>query len=406
MATVITNGNQTVKLYQSVNRGKAMYQLAYYAAGRRVQKNFADKAEAKRVAKQILGGLTNDAEAVEAMATPELESLIAARRVLAPSYALHVAVEEHAQAVSKLGKASLREAVEFFLRHNRADVPRLTLAEIAEQFAKSREQSGLSAHYVSQCRKIVGDLAKAFPGKMLPDLKTTELDAWLGGLPFAAKTKNGMRIILVACGNWAEGRSYLVRGGSPFPAMVRYKETKSSVSIFTPENIAILLNNADVTLRPFLALGAFAGLRMAELQRLDWKEIDLDRGFITVDASKAKTRQRRLVPISDNLKLWLTPCKQASGSVCLHQRPQIAAARLCEGFEWQENGLRHSFISYRLAILHDTARVALEAGNSPEVIFGHYRELVTPDAAAAWFALRPDCSGRAEGIGTNDKEVK
>jgi hypothetical protein len=95
MATEISNGSQTVKLYQSVNRGKAMYQLAYYMGGRRVQKNFADKAEAKRVAKQILGGLTNDAEAVEALATPELESLVAARRVLAPNYALHVAVEEH-----------------------------------------------------------------------------------------------------------------------------------------------------------------------------------------------------------------------------------------------------------------------------------------------------------------------
>jgi uncharacterized protein (DUF2235 family) len=54
MATEISNGSQTVKLYQSVNRGKAMYQLAYYMGGRRVQKNFADKAEAKRVAKQIL----------------------------------------------------------------------------------------------------------------------------------------------------------------------------------------------------------------------------------------------------------------------------------------------------------------------------------------------------------------
>jgi integrase len=389
MATVITNGKQTVKLYQSVNRGKAMYQLAFYAAGRRVQKNFADKSEAKRVANQILSGLTNDAKAVEAMSTPELESLVAARRVLAPAYALHVAVEEHAQAVAKLGKATLREAVEFFLRHNRADVPRLTLAEIAEQFAKSREQSGLSAHYISQCRKIIGDLAKVFAGQMLPDLKTSELDAWLGGLPFAAKTKNGMRIVLVACGNWAEGRGYLVKGGSSFPAMVRYKETKSAVSIFTPENIASLLTKADVTLRPFLALGAFGGLRMAELQRLDWNEIDLDRGFITVDASKAKTRQRRLVPISDNLRLWLTPCKQASGPVCLHQRPQIAAARLCDSVAWQENGLRHSFISYRLAILHDTARVALEAGNSPEVIFGHYRELVTPEAAKAWFDIRP-----------------
>ena len=139
MATEISNGSRTVKLYQSVNRGKAMYQLAYYMGGRRVQKNFADKAEAKRVAKQILGGLTNDAEAVAVLATPELESLVAARRVLAPNYALHVAVEEHAQAVGKLGEISRREAVEFFLRHNRADVPRLTLAEIAEQFAKSRE---------------------------------------------------------------------------------------------------------------------------------------------------------------------------------------------------------------------------------------------------------------------------
>src|SRR5471032_2184561 len=74
MATEISNGKQTVKLYHSVNRGKAMYQLAYYAGGRRVQKNFADKSEAKRVAKQILGELSNDAEAVEAMATPELES--------------------------------------------------------------------------------------------------------------------------------------------------------------------------------------------------------------------------------------------------------------------------------------------------------------------------------------------
>jgi hypothetical protein len=389
MATEISNGTQTVKLYHSVNRGKAMYQLAFYTAGRRIQKNFRDKSEAKRVANQILRGLTLDTQAVDALVTPDLESLIAARKALAPSYALHVAVEEHAQAVVKLGKISLREAVEFFLRHNRADVPRLTLSEIAEQFAASRQQSGLSAHYVSQCRKTVGDVAKAFPGKALPDMNTSELDAWLGGLTFGAKTKNGMSIILVACGNWAEGRGYLVKGGSPFPAMVRYKETKASVSILTPENIASLLTKADKTLRPFLALGAIAGLRTAELQRLDWSEIDLDRGFITVDANKAKTRQRRLVPILENLKLWLTPCKQTSGPVCLHQRPQMAAARLCQGFAWQDNGLRHSFISYRLATLHDTARVALEAGNSPEVIFGHYRELVTPEQAKAWFYVTP-----------------
>jgi len=171
--------------------------------------------------------------------------------------------------------------------------------------------------------------------------------------------------------------------------MILYRETKTPVSIFTPEQIAGLLKKADVTLRPYLALGAFAGLRTAELQRLDWSEIDLNRGYITVAASKAKTRQRRLIPISDNLKLWLTPSRKVSGPVCLHANCQHAARVKCEGFTWAKNKLRHSYISYRLAILHDTARVALEAGNSPEVIFGHYRELVTPEAAKAWFEIKP-----------------
>ena len=390
MATEISNGKQTVKLYHSVNRGKAMYQLAYYAGGRRVQKNFADKAEAKRVARAVLGGLAEDAVAVDALATPELESLVAARKVLAPDYALHVAVEEHAQALAKLGKSTLREAVEFFLRHHRADMPRLPLIEISEQFGASREQSGLSPHYVFLCRKFTRKLADAFPGLCLSDLTTAALDKWLGDLKLGATTKNDMRRVLGTCGNWAERHGHLLKGSSPFPGMVRYKEDKAPVSIYTPENIASLLKKADATLWPYLALGAFAGLRTAELQRLDWSEIDLDRGFITVAASKAKTRRRRLVPISENLKLWLTPIRQASGPICVHVCAQHAAKTKCEGFAWAKNGLRHSFISYRLAILHDTARVALEAGNSPQVIFSHYRELVTPEQAQAWFDVKPE----------------
>jgi hypothetical protein len=52
--------------------------------------------------------------------------------------------------------------------------------------------------------------------------------------------------------------------------------------------------------------------------------------------------------------------------------------------------LRHSFISYRLAEIQDAAQVALEAGNSPNMVFKHYREIVKPDVAKAWFAIRPD----------------
>ena len=58
-------------------------------------------------------------------------------------------------------------------------------------------------------------------------------------------------------------------------------------------------------------------------------------------------------------------------------------------FAWKHNALRHSFISYRVAATQDVAKVSLEAGNSPQMIFRHYRELVRPADAVKWFAIGP-----------------
>ena len=46
------------------------------------------------------------------------------------------------------------------------------------------------------------------------------------------------------------------------------------------------------------------GLRAAELSRLDWKAVNLERGMIELRAGQAKTASRRIVPISDNLAAW------------------------------------------------------------------------------------------------------
>ena len=43
----------------------------------------------------------------------------------------------------------------------------------------------------------------------------------------------------------------------------------------------------------------------------------------------------------------------------------------------------------RLATVPNTAQVALEAGNSPQMIFGHYRELVRAMDAEKWFEITP-----------------
>lgn len=49
--------------------------------------------------------------------------------------------------------------------------------------------------------------------------------------------------------------------------------------------------------------------------------------------------------------------------------------------------LRHSFISYRISKVKSADQVALEAGNSPSIIFKHYRELVTEEQADEWFEI-------------------
>ena len=59
------------------------------------------------------------------------------------------------------------------------------------------------------------------------------------------------------------------------------------------------------------------------------------------------------------------------------------------GIEWPPNVLRHSFISYRIAIVQSADQVALEAGNSATIIFKHYRELTTPEVAEKWFSILP-----------------
>ena len=57
--------------------------------------------------------------------------------------------------------------------------------------------------------------------------------------------------------------------------------------------------------------------------------------------------------------------------------------------QWKNNALRHSFISYRVAQIQNVNQVALEAGNSPAIIFRHYRELVTSEQAREWFSIVP-----------------
>jgi len=154
-------------------------------------------------------------------------------------------------------------------------------------------------------------------------------------------------------------------------------------------------------LLPYVAIGAFAGLRRAELERLDWSEIDFESGLIEVTARNSKTAQRRFVTMQPNLREWLLPLRQHKGNVtptnCFRQ--SFEQAREAAGIsEWPENALRHSFASYHLAHFKNAAATAMECGHhDSRITYRHYRELVKPKEAECYWNIKP-AAGKARKI--------
>jgi integrase len=165
--------------------------------------------------------------------------------------------------------------------------------------------------------------------------------------------------------------------------------------IFTVDELRALLEAAQRTepsVVPMLAIGAFAGLRDAEIKRLEWNEVDLARGHIEVKAAKAKSARRRLVPIQANLATWLRPYIGLAGLVVPESaRGKLDRVRKAANLaRWPKNGLRHSFASYRLAAIHDAPRVASELGHTtPQLLYSTYRELVRPEEAERYWKIAP-----------------
>ena len=77
-------------------------------------------------------------------------------------------------------------------------------------------------------------------------------------------------------------------------------------------------------------------------------------------------------------------------------RRRFAEAVKAAGIEsWPSNALRHSFASYHLAFHQNAAATALQLGHTDSrLLFEHYRELVHPEDAKAFWQITP---GKDEG---------
>jgi integrase len=88
---------------------------------------------------------------------------------------------------------------------------------------------------------------------------------------------------------------------NPMRLVTKIKRPDKPPGILTPDQLKNILQAAPSDLVPAIAIQAFAGVRTAEILRMEWSEIDLVGGFVNVAAAKSNTANRRLVPISSNL---------------------------------------------------------------------------------------------------------
>jgi integrase len=166
--------------------------------------------------------------------------------------------------------------------------------------------------------------------------------------------------------------------------------------IFAVDELRALLEAAQRTepdVVPMIAISALGGLRDSEVKRLDWREVDLTRAHIEITAAKAKSARRRIVPIQPNLAAWLRPFASLQSGPVVPEgyRAKLDRVRKAAGLtSWPNNGLRHSYASYRLAAIHDAPRVASELGHgSVQMLFANYRELVLPSEAQRYWEIMP-----------------
>jgi integrase len=236
-----------------------------------------------------------------------------------------------------------------------------------------------------------------FGNRPIAGITVEELDNWLRDLEGSPKSRANYRANVAVMFSYATKRRMIDSNPAMFTA--KPKLIDRPPEIFTVNELQALLeaaNRVAPDVVPMLAIGAFAGLREAEIQRLGWSEVDLVRGHIEVTAAKAKSARRRIVPIQPNLAAWLRPYSGITGPVVpAGARRKLSRVRKATGLlKWPNNGLRHSFASYRLAAIHDAPRVSAELGHtSPQMLYGTYRELVHPEEAERYWNITPAKDG-------------
>ena len=302
---------------------------------------------------------------------------------------------------------------------------KVTLSQVLDELLEAKMPQGehASERHIrdlsSRCKKFVSQHKGS---TLITSITSRQVETYLSNL----KTRQGKLVVtttrknhrdsIQVFFNWARQQGYLPRHEPTIMEYVtRISRPEGSKKIWEVDEMRDMLYHCPTEHLPWLALAAFAGIRTAELfpeQRtlntkpaLDWSSLKLNRRkpVIIVPAETSKTNDRRVIPIQPVLSEWLTPFMKRTGPICPpkspsrsnHGEPTVweTLRERCD-LDRRDNALRHSYASYRSAIVGYNL-TAEELGNSPTIIKKHYRDIVAEEDAEEWFELNPKTVGRS-----------
>jgi integrase len=382
--------------------------LSYYQNKRRKQERAKTLPLARQRAQELVEELTAGTVHIGTLSAKQHAVVAEALEIAAEAdgeTGMLEAVRQFFEAKKLLeGKTTVLEACRGYMKEmDREKLPEISFPDLVEKFlvwVKAEK----SRRYKLDMQARLHSAAKNFTGN-IADIKTADIDTWLAGMAeLSGRTKNNYRNAIRTLFRFGRDKNYLPRDmKTEVEFSSRYTPAKTEIGIYTNEQLEILLTRICPRMLPVVALGAFAGLRAAEISRLEWKHIRFEKNVIVVPVTIAKTSNRRLAPILPALAAWLKPFRKDSGKVLVRVGDEFALTTLFKKgvdaitgkdgkplVEIVQNGLRHSYISYRVAAIKNVHQVSLEAGNSPRVIFSSYRELVEDEnRAEQWFKIMP-----------------
>jgi integrase len=308
-------------------------------------------------------------------------------------------------AAKDLGKAKAKAKEQLaLLRDGRSQLGNLDPALLSEflawkgQRAASPATAEAARNYVRhltergvETRTVAADITHftdKHPGP-IADVTTASVKLHLDSLGVGPRRYNNVRSALVSFFVWARKQAYLPDTMTAPQRTHALPVPKKRPAIYTPPEFRALLAAVAPEWRLPLAICGLAGLRTCETEKLLWREVKLGKRLIEVLPENAKnTNRRRLVPIHPALLTWL---RKADFSPEDHVCPQglridnLAKRVKRGGVKWVKNGLRHSYGSYRCAVVKSAAQVALEMGNSEGIVRSNYLDYTERKAATAWF---------------------